>query len=83
MKYCSSSMVSSIFYNYAAAAKLPQYVRLCVTPETAAHQTPLSLGFSRQEHWNGLPCPSPEDLPNPRIEPMSPVSPELQVDSLH
>ena len=34
-------------------------VRLCVTPETAAHQAPLSLGFYRQEHWNGLPFPSP------------------------
>ena len=34
-------------------------VRLCVTPETAAHQAPPSLGFSRQEHWSGLPCPSP------------------------
>ena len=34
-------------------------VRLCATPETAAHQGPLSLGFSRQEHWSGLPFPSP------------------------
>ena len=34
-------------------------VRLCVTPETAAHQSPPSLGFSRQEHWSGLPFPSP------------------------
>ena len=34
-------------------------VRLCATPETAAHQAPLSLGFSRQEHWGGLPFPSP------------------------
>ena len=34
-------------------------VRLCVTPETAAHQAPLSLGFSGQEHWSGLPFPSP------------------------
>ena len=34
-------------------------VRLCVAPETAAHQAPLSLGFSRQEHWSGLPFPSP------------------------
>ena len=34
-------------------------VRLCATPETAAHQAPLSLGFSRQEHWSGLPFPSP------------------------
>ena len=34
-------------------------VRLCETPEMAAHQAPLSLGFSRQEHWSGLPFPSP------------------------
>ena len=40
----------------ATAAKLLQ---LCVTPYTAAHQAPLSLGFSRQEHWSGLPFPSP------------------------
>ena len=35
-------------------------VRLCATPETAAHQAPPSLGFSRQEHWSGLPFPSPK-----------------------
>ena len=35
------------------------HVRLCATPETAAHQAPLSLGFSRQEHWSGLQFPSP------------------------
>ena len=34
-------------------------VRLCVTPQTASHQAPMSLGFSRQEHWSGLPFPSP------------------------
>ena len=34
-------------------------VRLCATPQTAAHQAPLSLGFFRQEHWSGLPFPSP------------------------
>ena len=34
-------------------------VQLCVTPETAAHQAPPSLGFSKQEHWSGLPFPSP------------------------
>ena len=34
-------------------------VRLCATPETTAHQAPPSLGFSRQEHWSGLPFPSP------------------------
>ena len=36
-------------------------VQLCVTPETATHQAPPSLGFSRQEHWSGLPFPSPMD----------------------
>ena len=35
------------------------FVRLCATPEMAAHQAPLSLGFSSQEHWSGLPFPSP------------------------
>ena len=35
------------------------HVQLCATPQTAAHQAPLSLGFSRQEHWTGLPFPSP------------------------
>ena len=43
----------------AAAAKSLQSCQLCATPETAAHQAPLSLGFSRQEHWSGLPFPSP------------------------
>ena len=52
-------------------------VRLFETPWTAAHQAPLSLGFSRQEYWSGLPCPSPEDLSDPGIEPMTPVSPAL------
>ena len=49
------------------------------TPWTAAHQGSLSMGFSRQEYWSGLPFPSPGDPPNPRMEPGSPV---LQVDSL-
>ena len=40
------------------------------------------MGFSRQEYWSGLPCPSPGDLPDPGIEPVSPVAPALQADSL-
>ena len=43
---------------------------------------PLSMGFSRQEYWSGLPCPPPGVLPNPVIKPSSPASPELQVSSL-
>ena len=48
-----------------------------VTPWTAAHQAPLSMGFSRQEHWSGLPFPPPGDLPNPGNEPESLTSPAL------
>ena len=54
-------------------------VRLFVTPWTVAHQSPLSMGFSRQEYWSGLPFPSPGDFPNPGIEPWSPA---LQADDL-
>ena len=54
-------------------------VRLFATPWTVAHQAPPSMGFSRQEYWSGLPFPSPEDLPDPGIEPRSPA---LQADTL-
>ena len=67
---------------------------LCVCPYSLSHsqifaklwiparQAPLSMGFSRQEYWSGLPFPPPEDLPDPGIEPESPVFPTLQADSL-
>ena len=48
-------------------------VRLFVTLWTLAYHVPPSMGFSRQEYWNGLPFLSPEDLPNPGIEPGSPA----------
>ena len=51
------------------------HIQLCVTPWTAPHQAPLSMGFFRQEYWSGLPCPPPGDLPDPEIEPISPSSP--------
>ena len=54
-------------------------LRLFATQWTVAHHAPLSMGFSRQEYWSGLPFPSPEDLPNPGIEPRSP---KLQADAL-
>ena len=47
-----------------------------------SRQAPLSMGFSRQEFWSGLPCPSPGDLPNPGVELASPVSNALKVGSL-
>ena len=54
------------------------HVQLFVTPRAVAHEAPPSMGFSRQAYWSGLPFPSPGDLPNPGIEPMSPA---LQADS--
>ena len=53
------------------------HVWLFATPETVARQAPLSMGFSRQEYWSGLPFTSPGDLSNPGIEPASLVSPAL------
>ena len=50
-------------------------------PHGLALQAPLSMGFSRQEDWSGLPFPSPGDLPDSGIEPVSPVSPAQQADS--
>ena len=55
---------------------------LFATLWTLAHQAPLSMGFSRQEYWNGLPWPPPGELPNPGIKPASPGTLALQVDSL-
>ena len=53
------------------------HVQLFATPWTVARQVPLSLGFSRQEHWSGLPCPPPGGLPNPWVEHTSLTSPAL------
>ena len=52
-------------------------VQLFVTPWTVACQAPLSMGFSRQEYWSGLPCPPPGDLPYPAMELVSLMSPAL------
>ena len=54
-------------------------VQLLAIPWTGVYQASLSVGFSRQEYWSGLPFPSPGDLPDPGIEPRSPA---LQADTL-
>ena len=61
------------------SVKSLSHVRLFATLWTVAHQAPPSMGFSRQEHWSGLPFPSPGDLPDPGIEHRSPA---LQADAL-
>ena len=54
------------------------HVQLFATPWIVACQSPLSMGFPRQEYWSGLPCPPPGDLPDPGIKPASIMSPALE-----
>ena len=58
-------------------------VQFFVTPWTADHQTPLSMEFSWQEYWSGLPFPIPEDLANPGIESVSLTSPAILIDYIN
>ena len=71
--------VSSLPLKVKVKVKSLSRVRLFVTSWTVAYQSPLSMRFSRQESWSGLPCHSPGDLPDPRIKPRSLT---LQTDSL-
>ena len=68
-----------LLWNFVCMWKSPSRAWLFATPWTVAHQAPLSLGFSRQEYWNGLPFPPSGDLPDPGIESRSPA---LQTYSL-
>ena len=66
-------------HNISWCVQSLSHVWLFVTPWTVTHQAPLSMGFSRQQSWSGLSCPSPGDRPDPALEPWSPA---LQADSL-
>ena len=79
---------SSHIGHYRVLSRVPCATRVCmlsrsavsntsVTPQTVACQAPLSLGFSRQECWSGVPFPPPGDLPDPGIKPVSPTSAAL------
>ena len=81
-----NSRLLSFIYDHACRAPTSMWGGLLakpcptvVTPQTVAHQAPLSMGFPRQEYWSGLPFPPPGDLPNPGIKPGAPA---LQVDLL-
>ena len=63
-------------------AQLLCHMQLFVMLWTVASQAPLSMGLSQQEYWSGLPIPTPGDLPDPGIEPVSPEAPALQAVSL-
>ena len=71
----TGSFRTSVGVAWGAACMLSPFihVQLYETPWTAACQSPLSMGFSSQEYWSGLPCPSPGDPLNPRIKPMPPA----------
>ena len=71
--------LNSIYMCWVKWVKSLSRVRLFATPQTVAYQAPLSMGFSKQECWSGLPFPSLGDLPNPGIRPRSPA---LQTDAL-
>ena len=79
---CYISFLFSLFFflkwsMHACMLSYSSHVRLFVTLWTVAHQTPLSMRFSRQEYWSGSPCPSPGDLPYPEIKCASNISPGL------
>ena len=62
-----------LYYPHYCCCLLLSCVRLFATPWAVAHQDPLSMGFSKQEYWSGLPFPPPGDLPNPEIKLTSPA----------
>ena len=69
-------------YTLCVYTQLLSRVQLFAIPWSVAHQAPLSMEFSRQEYWNGLPFPPPEDLPDPEIKLKVLASPALQAVSL-
>ena len=64
-------------HNACVCAKSLQLCLALYDPVDYSPPAPLSMRFSRQEHWNGLPCPPPGDLPDPGVEPISLISPAL------
>ena len=81
-EYVCTIETGSWYLKFACMFGCFRCIRLFVTPRTVARQAPLSMGFSRQEYWSELPCPPPGNLHDPGIEPRSPASPALQMDSL-
>ena len=67
----------ALFYIRNQLVLAPLCQTLCNPMKTAAHQDPLSMGFPRQEYLSGLPFPTPGDLPDPGIEPVSLAFSEL------
>ena len=79
---CPSVSPTPSIHMYACVLSRFCCVQLFWTLWTVAHQVPLSMEFSRQEYWSGLPCSPPCDLPDSGLEPMFPTAPAMQVGSL-
>ena len=75
MCMCVYIYIYIYIYIHACVCESSSHVWLSATPWTVACQAPLSMEFSRQEYWSGLPFPSPGDLPDPGIKPASPCIP--------
>ena len=75
---CPPETITALSTGFAATPKsLQSCPTLCDTMDHIAHQAPLSMGFSRQEYWSGLPRPPLGDIPGPGIKPASLMSPAL------
>ena len=81
IQYCYYSPYA-LYLHHACKLSCFSHVWLFVMPWIVACQAPLSMGFSREEHWSGLSCPPPEDLPHTGIKSAYPAAPGLQADSL-
>ena len=79
ISFCFFLLSLFFFFFLCVCASVAQLCPTLQDPMDVAHQAPLSMGFSRQEYWSGLPCPSPGVLPDAGIKPRSPA---LQVGSL-
>ena len=77
--WCEKNLTGHCWLWWWGSSNNVSCIQLFASPWTVAHQAPLSMGFSRQEYWSGLPFPSPGDLLDPGIQPGSPA---LQADSL-
>ena len=77
MYNCITLLIQLYIPGISVRVQLLSHVQLFATPWTTLHQASLSIGFSRQEYWSGLLFPSPGNLPDPEMEPMSLVSPAL------
>ena len=71
------TIFNTMYHSVYVHTKPLQSCPILFDPGCVAHQVPLSMGFSRQENWSGLPCPPPRDFPNPGNKPVSLTSPAL------